>query len=84
MTSGAAETAAPSVPAAAVVPPPAESLSTPLPSASVPAKVKPAHAASPLAQTAGAAKPNVPAAPVCSAVPYLDAEGNTHFKQVCR
>jgi serine/threonine-protein kinase len=24
------------------------------------------------------------AKPVCSAVPYLDSEGNTHFKQVCK
>jgi hypothetical protein len=25
-----------------------------------------------------------PAKPVCSAVPYVDVDGNTHFKQVCR
>jgi|SRR5579859_7407423 len=32
----------------------------------------------------GARPPVAPAKPVCSAVPYLDSEGNTHFKQVCK
>jgi eukaryotic-like serine/threonine-protein kinase len=82
--SAADGTAAPDPPAAVTLSPPAESVATPAPSGSVPAKAKPPAAVNPLARGAGAAKPNVPAAPVCSAVPYLDAEGNTHFKQVCK
>jgi hypothetical protein len=71
-------------PAEVVLAPPAESAPPPAPSSPVPATAKPvAAAANPLARPAGPAKPNVPAKPVCSAVPYLDAEGNTHFKQVC-
>jgi tRNA A-37 threonylcarbamoyl transferase component Bud32 len=83
--SAADGTAAPAEPPARVVlSPPAGSVATPAPSASVPAQAKPPAAVNPLARAAGAAKPNLPAAPVCSAVPYLDAEGNTHFKQVCK
>jgi eukaryotic-like serine/threonine-protein kinase len=71
--SAAAETGAASEPAAAIVlSPPAEP------------SVKPAPAPHPPAQTRGAGKPSVPATPVCSAFPYLDAEGNTHFKQICK
>jgi len=57
----------------------------PLEPASAPAREPSAQASAaprPAVRAGGAGKPA--AKPVCSAVPYLDSEGNTHFKQVCK
>jgi tRNA A-37 threonylcarbamoyl transferase component Bud32 len=80
-------TAAPAAPAESlpgvVLAPPTESAAPPAPSALAPAPAKPPASANPLARPVGPAKPSLAVKPVCSAVPYLDAEGNTHFRQVC-
>jgi serine/threonine-protein kinase len=67
-------------------------LGTPTPPASAapsastaapPPAPRPAVAPTPVGRPAGGNKAPAPA-PVCSAVPYLDSDGNTHFKQVCK
>jgi serine/threonine-protein kinase len=81
---------------AVTLPPPAETspVATPAP-AEPPRSVAPATSAAaskPATKTLpvapgmgpkGVATTKPAAKPVCSAVPYLDSEGNTHFKQVC-
>jgi serine/threonine-protein kinase len=62
---------APSAAAAPSAAPPV----APLPTPSVPPVVRPAG---------GGGKPAGGSKPTCSAVPYLDNEGNMHFKQVCK
>ena len=66
-----------------VLAPPAESAPAPAPAQSSPVPATSKPPGGPVARPAGAARPSVPSKPACSAVPYLDAEGNTHFKQVC-
>jgi serine/threonine-protein kinase len=95
----AASPAAPSLPSppSATQTPPAETLvdlGTPTPPASVapsaspvppPATRRPPVAPPPAVRPPGGGGSKAPpAAPVCSAVPYLDSDGNTHFKQVCK
>jgi serine/threonine-protein kinase len=52
------------------------------PPASAPPHAPPASKPAPR-PAAAPARPASPAKPTCSAVPYLDSEGNMHFKQVC-
>ena len=66
----------------------------PAPTASAPAAAPSVSLAQPSAQPVPSTLPHASPAvhvgaarsakPVCSAVPYVDGDGNTHFKQVCR